>query len=151
MARGPSFRLLNGKRVIREMTNRSSLVRQTVDEEIRQMAEEIKEGSMQRAPEKTGDLVDSHKVTERSVGGRTHFDVGFGPVENEGRDYGLIMHEGLEGIYNLGPISAAKNTTTPHRGHGVGMKFLKRSFDAVTRRARERLKLAAESVIEKGL
>ena len=68
--------------------------------------------------------------------GTISYQVSVGPVYENGVEYSLLMHEGLDdGSYNLGKGSQAKNRGTPHRGIGVGMKFLTRSFDKVYRTA----------------
>lgn len=132
--------------MMRRLTMLSRVVRESTEEELRDLANEIEQGSRDRAPEKTGALVDSHKVSEEEGMNGTTFTISVGPVYDGGREYSTLMHEGLHGgmVYNLGPKSQAKNTGTPHRGTGVGWKYLERSFNSAYRRALRRLALAAK-------
>ncbi|AWK87656.1 hypothetical protein [Azospirillum thermophilum] len=94
------------------------------------VARDVEQGSRERAPELTSDLVNSHKtqIVASSASGIT-VAVSVGPVYSDsGDDYSLRMHEGLPGVYNLGPVSRQKNTGIPHHGTGVGLKFLERAL-----------------------
>ena len=86
------------------------------------LAAEIVAGSQMRAPEDEGDLVAAHysRVTGRKP--NVEAEITVGPVEHNGFNYAVAMHEG---VYELGEFSEAKNEgKTPHYGDGVGRKFL---------------------------
>lgn len=136
---------LSGARELRSTLTRKKEIARTISaEEVKRIATEIMDGSKARAPEETGKLVDSHRMSVVAAGDHVEAVVSVGPVYSEdGHDYSIEMHEGLatgDGKYELGPGSEAKNLGTPHVGEGVGWKFLERSFKAVTRRVMKELR-----------
>lgn len=149
-SRGAGMRLVGGRNLLGGLTAMSRVVRPLSEANLRELSEQVKEGSQARAPEKTGALVDAHYVRQSGRGRNTTFKVGFDGVMNEDQvDYTMLMHEGLGvsggGRYNLGPKSAEKNTGRPHHGEGVGMKFLTRSLE---HHYRGLLKLSRDVMIE---
>lgn len=120
---------------------------------VRELAEEIRDESVARAPVKTGALEISHTAQVVGTGGKIRAEVGFGPTfSKSGVDYSLLMHEGLDqaGLaYDLGPRSEDKSEGPPHRGKGVGMKFLKRAFDFVMRNIQTRAAIKIDLAISK--
>jgi hypothetical protein len=126
--------------VIAYLTGASRVVRESSQDEIADLSSEIMAGSLMRAPEKTGALVDSHEIVPKSDGNGQVVAVGPAINPDTGEEYALLMHEGIGGErYKLGPISRAKSQGAPHFGRGVGIKFLTRSFRAVSRNAIKRI------------
>ncbi len=149
MSRRGGMTLTGAGELIAALTSMSRVIAPLSAFELRELSEEIKDGSIDRAPEKTGRLVDSHFVEQTGRGRDATFHIGFPEVLNdEGKDYGMLMHEGLDGegkSYNLGQKSADKNTGRAHYGEGVGMKFLARSFES---NYRKMLKLSQDVLLK---
>lgn len=132
---------------VRRLSDIGKIVRHNGNRGLWDVAQEIAQGAKDRAPEKTGDLVDSIRVdppTPPSVptGKGYTVTISVGPVYNDaGVDYVPFMHEGIDGEkYDLGKISEQKNKGQPHKGTGVGWKFLERAFESAYRKALRKIK-----------
>jgi hypothetical protein len=149
------FRIEGVERIRRTLSELSRAAQMGGKEAVDDLARQVMEGSIARAPKLSGDLEESHHITTTGtfMTGTYRVQVNVGPVYGaDGTDYSLLMHEGIiAGVpYHLGPVSEAKNHGVPHVGDGVGMKFLERSFNAVYRESlrdiARRVKDALENV-----
>ena len=132
------FRIQGVEQVRRTLSELSRAAQVGGKDAIDDLAKQVMDGSIARAPKLDGDLEASHHITTTGtfMTGTYRIQVNVGPVYgNEGTDYALLMHEGIipGEPYHLGPVSQAKNHGAPHVADGVGMKFLERSFNAVYR------------------
>ena len=137
-------RIVGGDRLIRNLSRRGRAAERMGDYGLKLLADEIEEESRARTPERTGKLVESHRVVQTKEG----YGVMVGPVYNDGVEYSVMMHEGLGWDqddmdlepYELGRKSRSKNAgKTAHYGRGVGWKFLERASKSVMRDAVGRL------------
>ena len=146
---GISARVTGEGGLLAKLAQTRQVVKESSREETIALNEEILEGSKERAPFDTGALEDSHRAVVEPDAERIKTYVIVGPVEHNGFDYSVAMHEGIVvGYpYNLGKGSLEKNTGTPDYGTGVGWKFLQRSFDAVMRTAQARIRRKIEEAL----
>lgn len=132
----------DGSAFVRHLADITKAVRQKTPEALRELAEEVRDGAVARAPIKEGGLRESIRV-EMQPSGRVA-DIVVGPVYGKGGyNYAIAMHEGhpkvIGGLYELGELSQAYSDGPPHYGKGIGVKFLERAFNAVYRSALKRL------------
>ena len=146
--------------IIARLTRASKIVQESSARQIKALALETLIGSQFRAPEETGHLVDSHRMSIQKSGRYIiSIWVSVGPVYDEkGEEYSLPMHEGFANLknpddfpYKLGHDSEAKNTGVDHFGEGVGYKFLERSFRHVYRNALRRVNDKVSTDLKTGL
>lgn len=141
---------LYGAEELRQMlTDAMKIAEEEGREGIKKLAGNIALGAQQRAPEKTGQLVDAIKVRHEYFSPRRFRSTVW--VDEMMAPYAIYMHEGINGMpYELGEISEDKNEgKRPHYGEGVGWKFLKRAFNAETRKASKRLREALDAAERK--
>ncbi len=128
----------------RRLTRLSRSVKFATEKELGEAANRIKVESQKRAPEKTGALVLAHSVTKKGSGVKTEYSVNVASVlDSKGRNYAVEMHEGIKTSgsfvnpafppYVLGQLSSSKSIGMPHRGKGVGIRFLARAAEFVYR------------------
>lgn len=124
--------------LIRRIKDLEGVAKKASYSALKRVAEGVVEGARMRAPEKDGSLAASvmlSPVAAPSIFSRSSYDivVSAGPTYNNGREYSVLMHEGVPNVMNppylLGPVSEEKNQgKSPHQGEGVGYKFLERAF-----------------------
>jgi hypothetical protein len=135
VSRKSGMTLFGANELRKSLTDAMKVHEEFGEQGIKQLAKAVQEGARERAPEKTGDLVDAIKVTTERNGRRFRATV---YVDETMVPYAIYMHEGINGEqYELGEYSDLKNIGVPHVGTGVGWKFLERAFRAVTRNARK--------------
>ena len=142
------FRLLNTGEFKARLGSSTRIAKEGGAAALKEISAEIKEASQDRAPEKSGNLVDAHYYRKTvDDGGRVVYEVGVNEAE---APYALRMHEGIDGgPYNLGKKSKDKNAgMTPHVGEGVGWKYLERAFNAKYRAALKKLEQALGKVFK---
>lgn len=150
MSKG-SVRIVEGdlNRLLVRMNNAGKIAKQGGDKAIDDLALDVAQGAIDRAPRLTGSLEQAVDIETTDTGKRHTAEVF---IDLEVAPHAVYMHEGIEGGeppagYELGEISQSKNTGTPHVGRGVGFKFLERSFEQNYRAGLKRVNDALKAAI----
>lgn len=129
------------------LTQASRVAKVGGERAMRELAEDVMRGSIDRAPRDTHTLENAHYLQRVETSAGVQFHVA---IDMTKAPWAMEMHEGWGSHrpYNLGDGphnddggSQAKNAgKTAHHGPGVGWKFLERSFNHYYRQALARLR-----------